>query len=249
VEREPWKDLRIIKALRLATDQHEIQEAFGAGKYLLGAPFPPESWYGSTTEELYKLPGYRRPKTKDIEAAKALLKEAGYDPPARLRKRLLTTPMALHIPDVAQLWAAQMRRNLGLEIEVKLVDSPTGVHSFTAGDFDLGIWGYGYNIPDPDDYVNAIYGPGTRNYTRWRNPEFLTMLDEQSRELDRDKRRHILRKMEELLLTVEDPYIPTGWLLWFYLVSDRVRTEAGPFTPPETVQTILKQEHWWLEKS
>jgi hypothetical protein len=74
------------------------------------------------------------------------------------------------------------------------------------------------------------------------------MLDQQSRELDRDKRRHILRKMEEFLLTVEDPYIPTGWLLWFYLVSDRVRTEAGPFTPPETVQTILKQEHWWLEK-
>jgi hypothetical protein len=55
--------------------------------------------------------------------------------------------------------------------------------------------------------------------------------------------------MEELLLTVEDPYIPTGWSLWFSLVSDRVRTEAGPFTPPETVQTILKQEHWWLEKS
>jgi peptide/nickel transport system substrate-binding protein len=249
VEREPWKDLRIIKALRLATDQHEIQAAFGSGKYLLGAPFPPESWYGSTTEELHKLPGYRRPKAQDIKAAKALLKEAGYDPPARLGKRLLTAPMALHFPDLAQLWAAQMRRNLGLEIEVKLVDSPTGVHSFTAGDFDLGIWGYGYNIPDPDDYVNAIYGPGTRNYTRWRNPVFLTMLDQQSRELDRDKRRHILRKMEELLLTVEDPYIPTGWLLWFYLVSDRVRTEAGPFTPPETVQTILKQEHWWLEKS
>ncbi len=51
VEREPWKDLRIIKALRLATDQHEIQQAFGAGKYLLGAPFPPDSWYGSATEE------------------------------------------------------------------------------------------------------------------------------------------------------------------------------------------------------
>ena len=34
------------------------------------------------------------------------------------------------------------------------------------------------SIPDPDDWVNAIYGPGTRNDTRWRNPEFLTMLDQ-----------------------------------------------------------------------
>ncbi len=164
-------------------------------------------------------------------------------------KRVLTTPIASDLPDLAQLWAAQMRRNLGLEIEVKLVDGPTGVNAFTAGDFDLGIWGYGYNIPDPDDWVNAIYGPGTRNYARWRHPEFLKLLDQQSRELDRDKRRHILRKMEELLFTVEDPYIPSRWLLWFYLVSDQVRTEAGPFRPPETVQTILKQEHWWLEKS
>jgi peptide/nickel transport system substrate-binding protein len=248
VEREPWKDLRIIKALRLATDQQEIQKAFGVGKYLIGAPFPPNSWYGSTIENLFKLPGYRIPKGKDIETAKALLKEAGYDPPSKLGKRVLTTPTVIWFPDLAQLWAAQMKRNLALDIEVKIVDGPTGVNAFTAGDFDLGLWGYGYNIDDPDDYVNAIYGPGARNYTRWKNPEFLRMFDQQSRELDRAKRTQILRKMEELLLSVEDPYITVEWVPWFYLVSDKVRTEAGPFIPARTVQTVLKQEHWWLEK-
>ncbi|MBI3326800.1 MAG: ABC transporter substrate-binding protein, partial [Nitrospinae bacterium] len=236
VEREPWKDLRIIKALRLATDQQEIQKAFGGGKYSMGAPFPPDSWYGSTAEELLKRPGYRRAKDKDIEEAKALLKEAGYDPPSKLGRRVLTTTTAVFHPDLAQLWAAQMRRNLGLEIEVKLVDTPTGVNTFVAGDFDLGIWGYAYNIADPDDWVNAVYGPGARNYTRWKNPEFLKMFDQQSRELDRDKRRQILRRMEELLLTVEDPYITAPWVPWFYLVSDKVRTEAGSFTAPNTIQ-------------
>jgi peptide/nickel transport system substrate-binding protein len=44
VEREPWKDLRIIKALRLATDRYELQKVFGSGHYLLGAPFPPDTW-------------------------------------------------------------------------------------------------------------------------------------------------------------------------------------------------------------
>lgn len=47
VEKEPWTDLRLIKALRLATDQEEIQKAFGEGKFLQGAPFPVASWYGS----------------------------------------------------------------------------------------------------------------------------------------------------------------------------------------------------------
>src|SRR5215471_1879518 len=160
VEREPWKDLRLIKALRLATDLPEFQRAFGQGKFALGAPFPPDSWYGSTTEDLLKRPGYRSPKAPDIAAAKALLKEAGYDPPARLGKRVLTVATAWIYSDLAQLWAAQMRRNLGLDIELKVVDTPTGVKTFMAGDFDIAVFGYGFNIDDPDDWGNAIYGPG-----------------------------------------------------------------------------------------
>lgn len=53
-----------------------------------------------------------------------------------------------------------MRRNLGLDIEIKMVDTPSGVTAYVAGDYDIGIWGYGVNISDPDDWVNAIYGPG-----------------------------------------------------------------------------------------
>ncbi len=73
------------------------------------------------------------------------------------------------------------------------------------------------------------------------------MLEQQSRELDRATRRHILRKMEEFLLTVEDPYITGPWVPWFYFVSDKIRTAAGPFVTPETIQTVLKWEHVWLE--
>jgi peptide/nickel transport system substrate-binding protein len=248
VEREPWKDLRIIKALRLATDQHEQQKAFGAGHYKLGAPFPPDSWYGTPTEELLKLPGYRLPKDQDIAEAKALLKAAGYDPPAKLGKRVLLNGRASFQPDVAQLWVAQLRRNLGLDIEIRLVDAPTAVNAYVAGDFDLGIWGYGYNIPDPDDFVNAIYGPGARNYTRWKNPAFLQMLEQQSRELDAAKRRAILRKMEHFLFAEENPYVPINWKPWVYLVSNKVKTAAGPFVVPNSIQNILKNEHLWLER-
>ena len=246
-EREPWTDLRIIKALRLATDQKEMQQAFGEGRYSLGAPFPVGSWYGSTASELQQLPGYRDPKDQDIEDAKKLLQAAGYETPAKLGKRVLMTPKAAQAPDIAQLWAAQMRRNLGLEIEVKLVDTPTGVTAYVAGDFDLGIWGYGFNIADPDDWVNAIYGPGARNYTRWKNPEFLKLFGQQSRELDKEKRQAILRQMEHFLLTEEDPYIQIQWVPWYYVISNKVKTEAGPYIPAETIQTALKWDHVWLE--
>lgn len=54
--------------------------------------------------------------------------------------------------------------------------------------------------------------------------------------------------MEEFLLTVENPYIEMLWKSWTYLVSDKVRTEAGPFVTPNSLQNILKNEHLWLEK-
>lgn len=248
VEREPWKDLRVIKALRLATDRYEMQRAFGSGHYLLGAPFPPGMWWGSSVGELSKRPGFNPSRAKDIEAAKALLKEAGYDPVSKLGKRVLTVANILYWPDVAQLWVAQMRKNLGLEIEIKLVDAPTAVNTWVSGSYDLGGWGYAVNIDDPDDYVTAIYGPGSRNFTRWQNPEFLKLLDQQRSELDRDKRRQILRRMEDLLLTREEPYVPLFWARRSYIVSDKVRTEAGRFAPATTAQVMLKWEHVWLEK-
>jgi peptide/nickel transport system substrate-binding protein len=224
VEKAPWNDLRLIKALRLATDQEELQQGLGAGHWNIGAPFPIGSWYGSTREELLTLPGYRKPKGQDIADAKALLKAAGYDPPAKLGKRILDTGPVSSVPDAAQLWAAQMRRNLGLEIELRVRDIPTTIHAFTSGDYDMGMWGYTYNIDDPDDW-SIIYGPGSRNYTRWKHPKFLEMMDQQSRQVDQDKRRALLRQMEAFLLTEENPYIQMLWKSWIYLVRALVQSD------------------------
>lgn len=244
----PWSDMRLIKALSLATDRQEFIKAFGGGKYTIGAPFPTGSWYGSTQDELLKRPGYRIPKDKDIEEAKALLKEAGYDPPSKLTNLVLLSPKLSDLPDWAQLWKAQLKRNLGLDLTIEAVDAPTGIARHSQGDFSIGQFGYGLNILDPDDYVGTIYGTGARNFSRWKNPDFLKMLEQQSREQDLNKRRALLRDMEEFLFTKENPYITVWWFYRFYLVNDKVRTEAGPFIAPETPQIVLKQEHWWLEK-
>ena len=103
-------------------------------------------------------------------------------------------------------------------------------------------------MPNRGGHATAIYGPGSRNFTRWQNPAFLTWLDQQRSELDPDKRRQILRQMEGFLRTVEEPYIPLFWVRRSYLISDKVRTEAGPFVPAGTAQVMLKWDHVWLEK-
>ena len=254
VQKSPFNDLRVGGALRLATDQVELQQAFGGGRYTYGAPFQVGSWFGHTEEGLAQLPGYggipgsTRTKQDDIDAAVALLKDAGYDPPSALGKIVLTTCPALWFADLAQLWAQQMRRNLELDMEAQIVDCPTAVRAQTSGEFDVSLWGYAVNISVADDYVNAIYGPGARNYTGHATPEFLDLFNQQSREADRAKRTAILREMEDMLLAPGgSPYIELTWSVNFWIVSDKIRTEVGGWVAPDSMQTILKEEHIWLE--
>ena len=253
VEKEPWDDLRIINALRLATDQDEMQKTFGDA-FTYGAPFPTGSWYGRTPDELAELPGYggipgsTRTKEDDIADAKRLLADAGYDPPSTLGKRTLLATGVTIEGDRTQLWAAQMRRNLGIEIEINAVDVPTAIGGFTSGNYDLAAWGYSYNIPDPDDWVNAIYGPGTRNYTRWKDDRFLELFDQQTKEQDRVRRAAILREMEDILVGVngQDPYITTNWSGGHQIVGKHIRTAAGGYVAKPSGQIVNKNEHMWF---
>ncbi len=253
-EKEPWTDIRVINALRYATDHVEIIDAVGAGTFRVGAPFPVGSWYGSTETELCdytgyaELPGCSRSKDEDIAAAKALLKEAGFDPPSQLGKREILSCCIFH-PDMAEVWVRQMKENLGIEIEHRVVDVGTLISALISGEgFDLVVLGIGLAIDDPDDVVNSLYGPGARNWTRWKNAEFTAMFEKQSREIDRDKRREILREMEDFLLTQGSPYIEAVWDPQYYLASDKLRTETGGFVVPNLITDLMKNEHMWIEQ-
>ena len=254
-EKEPWNDIRVINALRYATDLVEIMDAVGAGTFTVGAPFPVRSWYGSTEKELCEyvgyaeLPGCPRSKQEDIAAAKALLKEAGYDPPSKLGKREIISAFIYH-PDMAEVWVQQMKKNLGIDIVHRVVDPPTMITAMVSGEgFDLVVIGYGLAIDDPDDVVKTLYGPGPRNWTRWKWPtEFEAMFEQQTRELDRVKRREILRNMEDFLLTKGTPYIEAEWDPQFYIASDKLKTATGGFVVPNLITDLMKYEHMWIEQ-
>ena len=192
------------------------------------------------------LTGSSRTKDQDIADAKTLLAQAGYDPPSELGTITLTVTNIIWFPDVAQLFQEQMRRNLGVDIELNTVDFSTGFGALQNADFDLGVFGYAYNISDPNDYVRAIYGPTARNYSDWRDDNFLNLFEQQAREPDRERRRLILREMETMLLE-RSPLIEAFWVNNRYFISNRIKTAAGSFVPPESIQTVLKQEHLWLE--
>ena len=211
VEREPWKDLRLIKALRLATDRYELQKAFGSGHYLLGAPFPPGSLVGQQRRRTGQTPRLQPAQAEGYRGRQGVAQGSGLRSPRQVGQASADRSQYIVLARCGAAMGGADAKDLGLEIEIKLVDAPTAVNTWVSGGYDLGSWGYAYNIDDPDDYVTAIYGPGSRNFTRWQNPAFLKILDQQRSELDRDKRQQILRQMEKFLLTQEEPYMPLFW--------------------------------------
>ena len=254
VTKEPWNDSRVVYALWLATDRYEFIQAFGAGKFGIAAPFPVGHADATSMEDIIELPGYggtpgsSRSKQDDIDLATQLLKDAGFDPPSKLGKRTQTCPKASFFPDACRLWSAQMERNLGLNIEVAVVDIATELEQLNSGNFDFAAWGITMKVPVLNDYFGQAYGPVDRNYTRWNDSTFQGLYDDQLASIDADLIHDNRVKMEKVLLGGADPYIEWFWNNWWFLARSYVRTAAGDFVPPSTLGILDKYEHIWLDK-
>ena len=255
---EVWSDHRLRKALWLAMDRWEFQQTFGAGKNAVGAPFIPDQWYSYTTEELKQFPGFGgcegcpRTKQEDIDMAVELMKEAGYDPPSAIGTLTLSSFTAAGYPDFVALFKEQMKRNLGLDIELVIKDLASINPEHISGNYTLGGSGYGINILDPDDFLNAQFMPTDRAWSRWQPPpEYVEWFNQQSAELDLEKRKEILRKIEDYLLTGDGHgNIIFYWKPFYNVVNNKIKTAAGAYVVPDTIQTAVGStvEHIWIEE-
>ena len=253
-----WSNAKLRKALWLAVDRWEFVDTFGAGKNAVGAPFIPDQWYSYSTEELKQFPGFGgcdgcpRSKQDDIDEAVAVMKEAGYDPPSAIGKITLSSFTAASFPDFMALFKEQMKRNLGLEIELVIKDLASTNPEHISGNYTLGGSGYGINILDPDDFVNAQFMPTDRAWSRWQPPpEYVEWFEQQSAELDIEKRKVILRKIEDYLLSGDGHgNIIFYWKPFYNVVNNKIKTAVGGYVVPPTIQTAVGStvEHIWIEE-
>ena len=253
-----WSNPKLRKALWLALDRWEFQETFGDGKNAVGAPFIPDQWYSYSTEELKQFPGFGgcegcpRTKQDDIDDAVAVMKEAGYDPPSAIGEITLSSFTAAGFPDYMALFKEQMKRNLGLEIKLVIKDLAAVNPEHISGSYAIGGSGYGINILDPDDFVNAQFMPTDRAWSRWQPPpEYVEWFQQQSAELDIEERKKILRKIEDYLLTGEGHgNIIFQWRPFYNVVNNKMKTAAGGYVVPDTIQTAVGSivEHIWIEE-
>ena len=250
VTKEPYSDPRVRRAVFLALDRQALVEGFGLGRWFIGTPMGPGNPLTLPDDELLQIPGYRQLDDKkhpaDIEEARKLLADAGFP---NGFKATFTVPIAEYIPDAAPVIVEQYKKNLNIDLELKILPIGGWVTAMIARDYDFAVSGYGSMVDDPDDRFAAIYLESGRNWSSWSDPKITEMFQQVQRELDPAKRRELAYEMQRVLLnegtTAMSEFIhkPSG-----IVVSKRVKTSNGGFsTPWEGQGKILKHEHEWLE--
>ena len=94
--------------------------------------------------------------------------------------------------------------------------------------------------------------PTDRAWSRWQPPpEYIEWFQQQSAELDIEKRKEILRKIEDYLLTGDGHRnIIFYWKPFYNVVNNKIKTAVGGYVVLPTIQTAVGStvERIWIEE-
>ncbi|MEM9031570.1 MAG: ABC transporter substrate-binding protein [Pseudomonadota bacterium] len=202
---EPFSDPAIRKAISTAIDREFLIDNiwFGYGKPATSAL---SSNFSATGLYREGLPNY--PASGDIEAAKAILDEAGITENADGVRATAVLDLIPYGEDWRRAgeYLKQALAEIGIELDLRYEDVPTWLKRIYADyDFAMNV-NYFYQLPDPVLGVHRHYGTdqirqGTHfvNSSRYSNPELDALLVAGAQEADATKRSEIYGEVQEIL--------------------------------------------------
>jgi peptide/nickel transport system substrate-binding protein len=240
VSKPPFNNVRVRKAVALATDREKMIEIAVEGWGVQGGYIGPHTPYGLPPEELQQYPQFGADMDKRQAEAKRLLAEAGYakglDVQLMLRRGPLYERGALSRQDDL--------KKVGINLKIDLVDTATILDRQKKGDFEVYTAPAAVQFDDPDQYYARFTCQAVSNYGKYCNPEFDQLFAEQSRTFDEEKRAEITRKMERILL--EDIPDDRGYY-WKSSMGYWNRVKNWPPLLGTTVYNYGKFEEVWCQ--
>ena len=216
------KDKRVRQALSLAIDREVLNQVVFEGVNAPGnQPFAPTSpWYDAA----YPVPA------RDVEAAKALLAEAGIDRIA-IEIQTANNPVQQQVMQVVQAMAAEA----GIDISIKAVEFASMLQEQAAGNFQATQVGWSGRT-DPDGNIHSfVTCSGGLNDGKYCNAEVDRLLNEARTAADAEARKASYAAANAILQD-EAPLIYLYHPTWLWALSDKVKG----FTPYPDAMIRLK---------
>ncbi|MBD1548305.1 ABC transporter substrate-binding protein [Labrenzia aggregata] len=201
-------DPKIRQAFSLSLDRDAINQVVFEGVFAPGnQPFPPTSpWY----DKDYPVPA------RDVEKAKALLKEAGYDS-LDVEVQVANNPVQTQLMQVVQAMAAEA----GFNVKLKSMEFASLLADQSAGNYQGSQVGWSGRV-DPDGNIHQFMTcKGGINDSKYCNPEVDKLLDEARQSTDNAVRKAKYDAARDILIK-DLPIIYLYHQTWIWALSDKM---------------------------
>ncbi len=213
IKKKPFDDKRVRRAIALAIDRSEITKVLGGGQQ------PLKSWVPMG------MFGFDPQWGLDFNVTKAqkLMKEAGYEDATRVPPIVLGFNTEEKHRRVAENIQAQLKRNLGLRVELKNEEWKTFLNGLRSDSvYSLFRLGWVADYADPHNFFAIMTSFSVNNRTGWENEQYDTLVAKAVKETEPETRLRLYGKAQAILVEEEMPVIPLFTDVNQVLVSKRV---------------------------
>lgn len=190
-EDERFQDVRVRQAIAMAMDQEGMQERAGGGGSL------PAKTMISPLQTEFVDESITMPE-RDLEGAKALLEEAGYEADANGVYMNLTLDTFSSFEDLAAVVQANLRE-AGIEVTLNVMEYAAWSDKVKdAMNFELTMLA-GYQGPDVSGVNARVRTDGSSNIGKYSNPELDALLDQGIQVSDVEERREIYVQVQQIM--------------------------------------------------
>lgn len=208
VERKPFEDVRVRRALTLAIDREKLVRRVTKAGEIPADHLTPD---GTANYHPPHGLGY------DPELARKLLAEAGYPGGKNFpRFQYMFNAAAGGAAKIHEMIAVELqqmwRENLGIQIDLQQVELKVLYANQSRLDYDASrsSWVGDYN--DANTFLGMFTSTDGNNRTGWKNARYDELIREANLEIDKHKREALFQEAEKILVADEVPIVP----LYFY---------------------------------
>lgn len=207
---EPFRSKQVRNAVRWATDYDAIKRIY-EDAIDTGQTFVPAGMFGHLPD---------RPFRKDLDRARALMREGGYERGFRAE---LIVSTEVPLPDVAAKFKEDLAQ-IGIVVDVRVLRGAEVLAIYRAQRSQMVIARFGADYPDPDNLAKAFADFDSRLLafrTQWDH-QVKQLVKQAVLEQDRAKRDALYKEIQRITLD-EGPYVVWGYQLRLVAMRSNVK--------------------------
>lgn len=190
VNKAPFNNPKVREAISYAINQGPIIDVA-----FVGGAIPADSIIGPELFGYYPVEKYEY----NIEKAKELLKEAGYENGLKTKIWINDNPVRR---DIAVILQDQLKQ-IGIDVAIETLEWGAYLDGTARGEHEMFILGWGTVTRDPDYGITALVSTDTQggagNRSFYSNPKVDELLKAGRAELDVEKRKEIYKEIQEII--------------------------------------------------